>query len=306
MDERFHISMCTDECIQKIFFYLTLRDIQTVKCVCKRWNELTSRSTTIVGRNDWTLIRGAKQQEGIITLTEAVMSSNGAALCKAKISTKNDTTIRISFQLYAGTGKRMKDESEWCGDGICFFIVDADKHDGKSIGQFGSALGYANIYRFHGIPHGLLGIGFDEWGNFARGIEGKDGLNDPEGKDTKWSISLRGPGHLNTGYHFLCYEKVPEWYEIWTKVDVTLEIEHRTLFLTLEMDNEILKKKKRWKDYKVDVTLPDNIGIGFSASTGEAINRHQVKDVKVVERFFSEDITSQMGNLTSFHTTTKK
>jgi len=270
-----------------------------VQCVCKRWHELISRTTSIVGRNDWSLFKGATENEGIITLTEAEEFASGAALCKAKISTKDDTTIRITFHLYAGGNLGGK----YSGDGIAFFIVDADQHDGKSIGQFGSALGYACLAshgRHKGIPHGLLGIGFDEFGNFARHMEGKDGLRDKA--PCKWSVCMRGPGHETTGYKFLCCEKsLPPWSELWTKVDVTLKIVKRNLFLTLYMENDSMQKII-WTDFNVDLTLPDNIGIGFSASTGQAINKHQVKDVQIVEKFFSEEFTTPVGKQTIFHT----
>jgi len=256
----------------------------------------------MIGRNDWTLIKCAQEHEGTITLTEAVTFSCGAALCKAKISTKNDPIIRITFDLYAGRGKYIGNTGHLRGDGICFFLVDADQHDGKTIGQFGSALGYACIAshgRHPGMPHALLGIGFDEWGNFARHMEGKDGLKSKT--PFPWSICLRGPGHETTGYKFLGHESLPAWSEMWTKVDVSFQIIKRSLYLTLIMNNGVLQERIIWKDFKIDLTLPDYVGIGFSASTGAAINKHQVKDVQIVERFFSEDITTPVGKYTIFH-----
>lgn len=115
------------------------------------------------------------------------------------------------------------------------------------------------------IPHGILGIGFDEWGNYPRHMEGKNGLR--QRNPCPWSVCIRGPGHQTTGYNFICCEQLPEWYEQWTKVDIIMKIKNRKIFLTLKfMNNQI--RKTIWEDLELDLALPDHIAIGFSASTG--------------------------------------
>lgn len=135
-------------------------------------------------------------------------------------------------------------------------------------------------------------------------MEGKDGLK--QRTTCPWSVCIRGPGHQTTGYNFICCEQLPEWYEQWTQVEIIMNVTNRKMRLTLIMNNKYLNRKTIWEDLRLDITLPEHIALGFSASTGDAISKHQVSDVVIEETFFSENVATPVGKNTKFHSVKDK
>ncbi|QNK61198.1 hypothetical protein H7F33_11505 [Pedobacter sp. PAMC26386] len=82
-------------------------------------------------------------------------------------------------------------------DGLCFFLFDAAVPNGSfNIGGFGGSLGYAQLDKnnktYVGVSKGYLGIGIDEWGNFANANE--EGRQGGPGQRSN-SVTLRGAGN---------------------------------------------------------------------------------------------------------------
>jgi|GEM_PF-5586500 len=99
--------------------------------------------------------------------------------------------MTISFEYYAhgGTG----------ADGIAFVLFDATVSPVVP-GAFGGSLGYAQNNTTSGFSGGYLGIGIDEFGNFASNNESKTGGTSIGVSN---SIVLRGQGSGKTGYPYL-------------------------------------------------------------------------------------------------------
>jgi len=104
------------------------------------------------------------------------------------------------------------DESQWggavfdgsghTGDGISFFLVNGSSSS-TSPGNIGGALGYV------GVTNGLLGIGFDSFGNFSNvsGSGCTEPLGTPGSPGTGTTIPdqvvIRGPGSGSSGFCWL-------------------------------------------------------------------------------------------------------
>jgi len=283
-----NINDLADETIQRIFSHLNLASLERAKQVSLRWKDLVTRASTLHGRDDWQLVGSARvAEDGVLHLTGLGSHSRGGVICKAIVEAKDE--IRLSFQIYAGEGLR-----GYCADGISFFVLDGSKHDGISIGNSGGSLGYVRI------PSAVLGVGFDEWGNFTRACEGHDGAK--ENKDLQWTVCLRGEGHVTKGYNYITHKKIPEWYNMWTNVTIELRIDRSQQgTMSLEMENEKIQKVKVFENVALNQKLPPQLAFGFAASTGDLVNKHYVRNVNVQFSFYGEKIDSTVGKHTTFH-----
>ena len=99
----------------------------------------------------------------------------------------NDTAIPFGY----GIDVTFKFAS-WGGsgaDGFALVLFDGSLSP-TSAGGYGGSLGYAQRNGALGLAGGILGIGFDEFGNYSSPTEGRQG---GPGK-TAFAISVRGPG----------------------------------------------------------------------------------------------------------------
>jgi len=106
----------------------------------------------------------------------------------------NKLTIEFDHFAYGGNG----------ADGIALVLSDATKTPVP--GSFGGSLGYAprtNVSPVQpGFAGGWLGIGFDEFGNYAKATEGRTG-GVATNIDSAQAIGVRGAGSGTSGYSWL-------------------------------------------------------------------------------------------------------
>ncbi len=93
---------------------------------------------------------------GALRLTPAVGDRTGFLLYDQPLPTKAGLDIEFNFYQYGGNG----------ADGISFFLADG-AHTLTAPGAAGGALGYHVRGAEPGLNHGLLGVGFDAWGNYG-------------------------------------------------------------------------------------------------------------------------------------------
>lgn len=88
-------------------------------------------------------------------------------------------------------------------DGLVFFLKDGANNTDVP-GAAGGSLGYAPDATSDGVPQGLIGIGFDKWGNFSGQVAACPG-GDPLSPNAAVanSIVIRGPGNAKNGYCYL-------------------------------------------------------------------------------------------------------
>ncbi|MGM0592406.1 MAG: PQQ-binding-like beta-propeller repeat protein, partial [Halobacteriota archaeon] len=243
--------------------------------------------------DEWALDGDATWNAGVdsqetLRLTEATGNQFGAALYDRPFS--SDKGIVAEFDYYAdeGTG----------ADGLSFFLVDGAKvhrSNDRISGAVGGALGYTQNETDPGVPNAYLGVGLDEYGNFATDGEGKDGGTSTEKPQ---NVVLRGSGDGGTsgdGYPFLARADVSsEFGETldngWSRVRITVnpldtsddgETDASSIRVEMSWDdgdtwNEVIED-----DYTE--TPPDNLKLGFSGSTGGSDNVHAVDNLSVRE-----------------------
>jgi serralysin len=218
----------------------------------------------------------------IITLTNAQPKQSFFTLLDtAPIETSKGLTITFDFYSYGGTG----------GDGFSFILLDGATSPIQA-GGFGGSLGYAKRIDepevTNGILGGILGVGFDEFGNYSNPAEGRVGGPGP----VRDSIALRGSSAL--GNPFLAgTDTIASGLDSTTRdnakkiAKVELFTEGTKAFVSVKVDlnadgdftdaEEITVSNKLTKISLGEAnTLPTTLKFGFAAATGQATNIHEV------------------------------
>lgn len=194
------------------------------------------------------------------------------------------------------------------GDGIGVFLFDGSISETDfALGGYGGSLGYAPMNSIKGLNGGYIGLGIDEFGNYSGTADGKQGLPGNEERQYKHRLALRGKTDRSVASNksnLLLYsgalvkadhgaDKVG--YTTVTKTRPSDQTFYRRVQIEI---NPIVKNKKvvgskvivRWavkkggafykvmeQDY-MEIP-PSTLKIGFAASTGGAINFHEVRDL---------------------------
>jgi gliding motility-associated-like protein len=143
---------------------------------------------------------------GFLRLTKADAFQTGYAYSTQSFPSTSGVDVAFEYYTYDG--------SLYGADGISFFLFDALSIPSFQIGAFGGSLGYAQRTSgtpADGVTGGYIGIGLDEFGNFAIQSEGrigglKDGGGTPLGYDfhtQSSTVTLRGAGSGLLGYDYL-------------------------------------------------------------------------------------------------------
>jgi hypothetical protein len=149
---------------------------------------------------------------GALRITQKQGAQTGFLLNDHALPTKAGLDISFDMYQYGGNG----------ADGITFFLSDGG-YALTSVGAAGGSLGYSNSTKGSGIgkpgvPHGLLGVAFDAYGNFTYETNNASCATDAAWIGTARSpqtVAVRGPGVLksdgtwNDGYCLLGAPKAP-------------------------------------------------------------------------------------------------
>ncbi len=210
-----------------------------------------------------------------LRMTEAQDNQSTAATLQRLIPAANNLVIlEFDYYAYGGDG----------ADGLAIVLSDAAIT--PQPGSFGGSLGYAQ--RDTGDPGfagAWLGIGLDEYGNFANPTEGRVG---GPGR-TLNSISIRGSGSGTTGYRYLTGTDTlspgidsttsadPHKYRIIvdsrTADTATISVERDTSgtgsnYTTLIGPYDVLSDSNQ-------AAVPDNFLLSLTGSTGGSNNVHE-------------------------------
>lgn len=222
--------------------------------------------------------------------------------------------VKTSFEYYTYGNTPL----DYAADGIGFFMFDADEP--VNIGWLGGSLGYAPFVNAdgtvdpgkNGIIGGYLGIGFDEWGNFAVGTVGEP-LANWEDK-VRNSITIRSP----EGNNYDVYKRfvttpdssnptiLPDlpsnfWFPIDHKgpnrVDDCAQPGYRKVFIELipsgvgyQIKIDMLVNHSTFASPPQPISFPPvnypfpappRLKIGFTGATGGWSNFHEIANVTV-------------------------
>lgn len=237
--------------------------------------------------------------EGYLRLTNNTVNQKGFIHNNTSFSSQNGLKIQFEYFTYGGTA-----------DGITFFLYDAAETNFK-IGGFGGSLGYAQYKGWNqsdvtpGVSSGYLGIGIDEYGNFSRAVEARQGgIEGPLGGLSKSSITLRGKGNGNA--------TTPENYKFLTSKS-TLDFGFNVISSVRDPSPNNKNYRKALIDlipnpnggYDITIKIvtggepavthtiidkyyypepaPAMVRYGISASTGDEINYHEIRNMVINE-----------------------
>jgi len=206
-------------------------------------------------------------------------------------------TVATLLNQFPGAGNKIEIEFDYFGydgsgaDGIAVTFSDASIPPVP--GSYGGALGYAQRSGDNpGFAGGWLGIGIDEYGNFANPNEGKDGGSGFE----RDSVALRGSGSGTSGYKYLTSTGT-----LSPGIDASggtpnpghrykISIDHTMggaeAYVTVERDtgSGYVVIIPRFDIYSVNpsqAAVPANWVVSFTGSTGGSTNIHEIGDFEV-------------------------
>ncbi|WP_262922856.1 T9SS type A sorting domain-containing protein [Hymenobacter aerilatus] len=242
--------------------------------------------------------------DGVLQLTTNATNVAGYAIDQKSFPAPNGFSISFEFFSYGGNG----------ADGFSVFLVDADKTTASEtginafrIGATGGSLGYAQKnaapatgqpdLRSPGVPNGYIGIGIDEFGNYANPSEGRVG--GPGSRPD--AVSIRGAGigtdyNSTTDYPYLAGSgTLPFSLDVGTAGRVTdpLNPNYRRAYIDVVPQADGTYKIRVQIQHGTaiqtaidNVTVPRppaNLRIGFAGSTGGSTNYHEIRNLAVLQ-----------------------
>ncbi|MCH7399687.1 PKD domain-containing protein [Belliella sp. DSM 107340] len=300
-----------------IFFILLIANCFAIKTYgqigfpyCETFDGGSTQSSTVFGGS-------AVLNSGVLRLTSNQNDQSGFVYIDMPFSSTFGIKASFEYFCYGGTG----------ADGLTAFLFDAAIAN-FSPGGFGGSLGYARRDSEAGLSGAYLGIGFDTFGNFGNNTQGKiGGFPGNEGGFHPNSIVVRGPGQGISGYQYIVGKKVneggifglPETQRFslssggqGTNRIVNPQIPgYRQVFLNLEpnpndvgylLTVEMLVTTEAGNPRSVTIfnqepypfEAPEELKIGFAASTGGENNFHEIRNV-IVEVSNQEGLTNPEG-----------
>jgi hypothetical protein len=240
--------------------------------------------------DDWTFVTGLgagasltaasgvdEVGDGWLRLTGDTYNQASFVYYNNAISTANGLVFEFDFVTWSGTAT--------FADGFTLAIFDADAT--PDAGGFGGSLGYAQRSGIEGLAGGIVGFGFDEFGNFANGTEGRVG---GVGK-TPNAITIRGSmGETRSdGYEYITTTGTLDAFttgSIDDRADATIH----SVRITIPIDKKL---SIEWKvegdedyttlidEYQCSLSCPSNILFGFTSGTGSVTANHEVRNISV-------------------------
>jgi len=171
------------------------------------------------------------------------------------------------------------------GDGFALTLFQPTENPAP--GGYGGSLGYAQRNAIEGMTVGVLGVGFDVFGNFSNPNEGRNG---GPGR-TPHSIAVRGPmgENRNEGYAYIGgTDTLPAFSTSGNNVtrdSATIYTTRITITSTAAIQVEWRTGNDDW-ELLFDCgcpsgTLPEELMVGFTAGTGQAHSTHEIRNFSV-------------------------
>lgn len=267
---------------------------------CETFQTASTQANTIFGGD-------ARLVDGVLRLTSNQLNQRGFIYIDVPFPSSYGLKVEFEYFSYGGAG-------QFLADGLSMFLFDAATQNFNA-GGFGGSLGYAQRESEIGLSNAYIGIGFDEFGNFGNSSQGKNGGFAGIAQDERVpdAIVIRGPGNGNSGYPFIVGRKtmttgndgllpggqfpissggagtsrVMDPMQVgYRRVNIELQPDPDGVgfFLTLTMvvtTEPGLPRQITIFDRPYDFPAPENLKIGFAASTGGFSNFHEIRNLIV-------------------------
>ena len=210
-----------------------------------------------------------------VRLTDNQTSRSGAVFSTKPYSATQGLSVEFDMRMFNSTDNGY-------ADGMSFFLQDASVPLDR-IGPTGGALGYWSpmFACSAGMPGGVLGVGFDRFGNFTR--------------DRPNAITLRGPASGCYKELATTGDKGTNFLESRAKTPANAPYRHVKLdvlpsdggkarvLLSMSGKKALGASPGTLTDYldtSIDIAnLPDELRLGFAASTGASSEYHEVRNI---------------------------
>ncbi|MGB9730626.1 DUF6701 domain-containing protein [Calditerrivibrio nitroreducens] len=244
----------------------------------------------------WTIIKDKnftpKIDNNKLILTDLNTRISSAVMLSGKIpSAENYLEIEFEHNAYGSNGNG--------ADGITIALADAAVVDrllrdniSDIAGGYGGSLGYAQRSGIHGFRGGWLGIGIDEYGNFANDNEGRGNgctVRSPNIVRVPDSVTIRGQGDNETGY---CY--ISNSNSLTPGIDNTnptnykyrIKIDTRNSKTFIKVERDILDGNGYttiidWIDATQNAIAPEYFKLSITGSTGAVKNIHTIDNILI-------------------------
>ena len=240
---------------------------------------------------------GSETPNSALRLTSASTQKAGGLLYGTPIPTEFGLDIAFHFSMWGGSG----------ADGINFFLQKGTETSSRM--PAGGTLGYSadrnQNPNLNGLNNGLIGIGFDMYGNHSQ--PSFDGTGCPTStRPGSNSLVVRGPGHLMAGYCILSTLKQVSDVStpVNTKWDQGLSTRAgraRSVRIVLDPSTITPRQLKIWlcasgtecsvsSTPAVTINAPaeliaePTVRFGFAAATGGVTNNHEIWGLRILSQ----------------------
>lgn len=224
---------------------------------------------------------------GALRLTNNTQNQGSFVIYDKPLNSASGLSVQFDLYSYGGSTPG--------ADGISFFLIDGSANPTRA-GGVGGSLGYSSNATAGevgpGIVGGYLGIGFDEFGNFAVNRYGSGGVESDA--RVPQSITVRGREGLN--YPFLTTTgSLPGGARIDSTSTTRSEARRRvgvdlsnvgllSVSFDLNGDGTLTSDERVISDFNIATTngaLPGTFKFGFAASTGGSTNFHELNNLQI-------------------------
>lgn len=215
---------------------------------------------------------------GWLRLTPASEDQAGSAIYNTAFNATDGTQVTFTYAAWGGSG----------ADGIVFYLIDGTVAV-PTVGASGGSLGYAWNKRVNpdanGVTGGYIGVGLDEWGNFANTFDVEANPYGTGGFAAGQTpgVTVRGPGNLLDAGSFPYLTRanatIPATRAATKRVRITITPTPGPT-LTVAMDSGA-GFVTLINAFALTATPPATFKMGFSSSTGGSTNNHEIRDLSV-------------------------
>ena len=221
---------------------------------------------------------------GYLRLTGIKTGERGYAYYDTAFPSGLGLDVDFEYLAWGGTG----------ADGMTLFLFDGSTRNFK-IGDEGGALGYCQGYNSNlvgGLSNAYVGIGFDEYGNFASSAD-----RCPNGGigRTPDAVTIRGPGNGKKGYAYLTTSgTLPAGIDSpGGSARPASTSYYRRVIVSIVPAGSRYQITVRWQTspdgafqtlingFTLPNPPPPTLKLGFAATTGGSTNYHEIRNVRV-------------------------
>ena len=210
---------------------------------------------------------------GWLRLTPTTGNAFGVARNEDAFPSNNGILSEFEYATWGGSG----------ADGLTFFLYDGATSEANfRVGAAGGSLGYSSCNATPGLRNAYIGVGFDEFGNFANSALCSNTVGGFGAGGQPNRVSVRGSEA--DGYPYLTSAATSQSLSAVrgsarkVKVSITPDLK-LSVYITYP-DGQI---QTVTRDYQLPPGAPSTLKLGFAASTGGSTNNHEIRNTQVVK-----------------------